>query len=60
MTEYRNERRIYKAKQMLFESEASIGDIAASLGFSSASYFSELFLKSENVSPTEYRKLHKN
>lgn len=60
MTEYRNERRIYKAKQMLFEGEASIGDIAASLGFSSASYFSELFLKSENVSPTEYRKLHKN
>ena len=44
---------------MLLESDASIGDVALSLGFGTASYFSELFAKSENISPTEYRKLHK-
>ena len=59
MTEYRNEKRIFKAKKMLSESEISVGEIATALGFSNASYFSELFSKSENVSPTEYRKLHK-
>ena len=59
MTEYRNEMRIFRAKRMLLCSEAGVGDIAAELGFATASYFSELFAKSENVSPTEYRKLHK-
>ena len=59
MTEYRNEIRIYKAKQMLLDDKLSVQEIALNLGFSSASYFSELFAKSENVSPTEYRKLHR-
>ncbi len=59
MTEYRNERRIFKAKQELVGSDVPVGDIALALGFSTASYFSELFAKSENISPTEYRKLHK-
>ena len=44
------------AKKMLCEGDASIGEIAEKLGFSSQFYFSELFKSRYSLSPTAYRK----
>ena len=56
---YKNEIRMTKAKKLLIESDISITDIAQMCGFCSSSYFSEAFMNSEKVSPSEYRKLLK-
>ncbi|MBO5784220.1 MAG: helix-turn-helix transcriptional regulator, partial [Clostridia bacterium] len=56
---YRNEMRLTMAKKLLIQTDLSVTDIAVKVGFSSASYFSELFTKRENISPVEYRKYHK-
>ena len=57
---YRNEMRLTMAKKLLIQTDLSVTDIAGKVGFSSASYFSELFTKRENISPVEYRKYHKD
>lgn len=59
VTEYRNELRLTKAKLMLIQTDASISQIAQETGFASASYFTEIFSKSEKIPPTEYRKYHR-
>lgn len=59
LTEYRNELRITQAKRMLIGSQKSIGTIASECGFCTAAYFSEVFAASEQISPSEYRALHK-
>ena len=58
--EYRDEIRLTNAKKELISTEKAIGDIAQEMGYCSSAYFSEVFAKSENVSPTEYRKYHKH
>ncbi|MBQ2999173.1 MAG: helix-turn-helix transcriptional regulator [Clostridia bacterium] len=58
MIEYRNERRVTQAKNHLISTEQSINEIAQFLVFCTAAYFSEIFVKSEKISPSEYRKLH--
>lgn len=50
--------RIREGKRLLTETDLSLSQIAAVLGFSSASYFSQSFRKAEGVSPVEYRKTH--
>ena len=57
---YRNELRLTEAKRQLIGTEAKIADVATACGFASVSYFTELFVKSENVTPTAYRKLHRS
>ncbi len=57
--EYRNEQKLTEAKKMLIFTEMPIGEIAQKTGFCSAPYFAEVFLKSETVSPSDYRKYHK-
>ena len=57
--EYRNELRLTKAKLMLIHTDAPIGQIAADTGFSSASYFTEVFSRSEKIPPSEYRRYHR-
>ena len=44
---------------MLKNTDISIGQIACEVGFESISYFTEVFSKSETISPKEYRELHK-
>jgi len=44
------------AKRLLVTTELSMTEIALKCGFGSSSYFSKMFLQSEKVSPTEYRK----
>ena len=56
--EYRNECRLTHAKRRLIGSDDNIGDIAHDCGFGSASYFNEVFLKAEGITPSAYRKLN--
>lgn len=48
--------RIREGKRLLTETDLSLSQIAAVLGFSSSSYFSQSFRNAEGMSPTEYRK----
>ena len=51
-------RRIQESRFLLTNSNHSLSQIARILGFSSLSYFSQSFRRTEGVSPMEYRKLH--
>ena len=48
--------RAERAKEMLLNTRASIGEIAAELGYDNASKFSEAFRMYEDLSPSMYRK----
>lgn len=48
--------RIKEAKHLLETTDYSIAKIASSIGFSSQSYFSQVFRKETNMTPNEYRK----
>lgn len=48
--------RIREGKRLLSETDLPLTQIAAVLGFSSSSYFSQSFRSAEGMSPTEYRK----
>ncbi len=57
--EYRTERRLMEAKCLLVNTDKTISEIAHSCGFGASSYFTEIFVRSEKITPTEYRKYHK-
>jgi len=59
VTEYVSALRIARSKQLLVASEYTVSEIAQKTGFSSSSYFSEVFARSEKISPSEYRRYHK-
>jgi AraC-like DNA-binding protein len=48
-------RRINESKYLLTETDLSMSQIAQLLGFSSLSYFSQSFRKTQGVSPMEFR-----
>lgn len=54
MIEYFNIIRISEAKRLLFETDASVGEIAYMLGFNDSHYFARLFKNETGLSPTEY------
>jgi AraC-like DNA-binding protein len=56
--EYRNELRLTKAKLLLINTDQSISDIALAVGFGSSAYFTEIFSRSERITPSEYRRIH--
>lgn len=58
LTEYKNELKLTEAKKLLLGGDMSMTDIAYACGFSSASYFAEVFSAAEGITPTQYRKLH--
>ncbi len=49
-------RRIVESKYLLAETDLTLTQIAQLLGFSSPSYFSQAFRKTQGVSPIDYRK----
>ena len=53
---YMISRRIQEGKRLLVETDLSLTQISGILGFSSASYFSQSFRRTELTSPLEYRK----
>ena len=50
------DRRVDRAKELLLTSSHSVAVIGSECGFSSPSYFSEVFLKRTGISPGEYRR----
>ena len=54
--EYLIDRRIEYAKKLLRESDASIKEIAISVGYDDQLYFSRIFKKKEGLPPLEYRR----
>ena len=54
--EYRNSIRLAHAKVKLQDTNDPISEIAESLGYGSATYFSIAFKKSFGISPIEFRK----
>lgn len=55
INDYINDMRIQEACRLLRESEEKIIDIAFAVGFESLATFNRAFLKSINLSPTDYR-----
>ena len=53
-------RRIDESKYLLTETDLSMSQIAQILGFSSLSYFSQVFRKSQQISPMEFRRNSKS
>lgn len=56
---YMISRRIEESKYLLSETDLSMSQIAQLLGFSSLSYFSQVFRKTQGVSPMEFRQSFK-
>lgn len=56
VTEYINEQRIRRAKELLKQSNDSVSVIGEKVGMANYTYFCKLFKKLSGVTPTEYRK----
>ncbi|WP_019635822.1 response regulator [Paenibacillus fonticola] len=54
--DYLTKIRLDKAKALLVDGSLKVQDIAQMVGYESTSYFISLFLKSQGVTPNEYRK----
>lgn len=52
-----SEKRLEKARQLLEETELSIKEITAEVGYNDQNYFSRIFKNKYGVSPKEYRKV---
>ena len=57
-TEYVTLFKLKKACELLADSDMNINEIADSLGFTDARYFSKLFRKKMGLKPTEYRRIY--
>ena len=55
LTEYINKERIKKAKELLQNTDLLTYEIAESVGYNDATYFSSIFRKYEGISPSEYK-----
>ncbi len=57
-TEYLQQKRVLKSKELLLNSNASVLEIAEQSGFSDTAYFNRVFKKMVGISPGQYRKNH--
>jgi AraC-like DNA-binding protein len=57
---YMISKRIEESKYLLAETDLSTSRIAQLLGFSSPSYFSQVFRRTQSISPLEYRQSTRN
>lgn len=55
---YLTEKRLSSAKELLADSNFSISQISSMTGFSSQSYFAQIFRKEVGLTPLQYRKSH--
>ena len=60
MVEYKAEQKMKFACQLLSMSDMKIIDIASTLQYNSLSYFLHAFKEAFDMTPSEYRKLHRN
>ena len=56
---YMISRRLEESKYLLAETDLSMSQIAQLLGFSSLSYFSQVFHRTQDITPMEYRQQNK-
>ncbi len=56
--DYLRKIRISEAKKMLKESNLQIEEIAVKVGYADSSYFTKVFRKTENMTPSQYRKTY--
>ena len=56
VTDYINQTRIRRSKELLGQASLSMQQIAEQCGFSDANYFTRIFKKINGISPNEYRK----
>ena len=56
--QYLNQRRLEAACQLLRDTDLSVSDIAGATGFSSQSYFTQIFHKVYGITPIKYRRAH--
>jgi AraC family transcriptional regulator, transcriptional activator of pobA len=56
-TQWIDEVLVSEAKTLLLQSRLSVQEIALSIGFEDPSYFTRLFRKYEEVTPTAFRKM---
>lgn len=56
---YLNSVRIEKAKELLVKTDLSLAEIGSMVGFADQSYFNKIFRKQEELTPGQYRTLHK-
>ncbi|SHH92954.1 PocR ligand-binding domain-containing protein [Clostridium grantii] len=56
LSQYINNIRLEKAKELLKESSISIADISCSVGFDDYNYFSRIFKTKYKITPSKYRK----
>jgi len=59
ITEFLNQVRIAKSRELLSETDMSLLDISEQSGFEDQSYFSKVFKKISGVTPKEYRSIAK-
>ena len=57
LSDYIWEVKLAKARELLKQGDMKIGEIASSLGFENASYFTRFFRRYTDMSPQEYRSL---
>lgn len=55
-TKYRNRIRLEKAKELLLQSDASVTEVAASVGYNDISYFTRIFKQYTKETPRDFRK----
>lgn len=58
--EYRNHIRLDHAKEQLLDTTLSVNEIGENVGYSSATYFCDVFKKKMGMSPSLYRKIERN
>lgn len=56
--DYVIEIRIMNARNLLVQTDQDVADIAAKVGYTDLKYFSRIFKKLTNLTPSEYRKLY--
>jgi len=54
--QYRTERKMERAKELMERSDISVGELSHILGYDDPSYFCRVFKKTVGMSPSEYRK----
>ncbi|MGI2294630.1 response regulator transcription factor [Paenibacillus sp. GXUN7292] len=57
-TNYLTKVRMEKAKLLLCNTDMKMFEIASAVGFNDPNYFTNVFNRTQNVSPTEFRRLH--
>ncbi|MBR2971780.1 MAG: AraC family transcriptional regulator [Clostridia bacterium] len=57
VSEYVNQYRVEKAAVLLSNTDDTVGDVGASVGFEDINYFSRIFKRIKGLTPSEYRRI---